>query len=58
MTKQEAEAALEGHTKVQAGVGEDHDTGYIHFIRDDLQAVVGWDSGVKTPVFIADLTLV
>lgn len=56
MTKIEAQAALENHTKVQGGEGADHDTGYIHSIDGEM-AVVGWDSGVKTPCPIADLSV-
>lgn len=55
MTKNEAKVALESHTKVEAGKGEDHDTGYIHEIKDNM-AIVGWDSGVRTPCPIADLS--
>lgn len=54
MTKQQAQAAMESHTKVEAGEGEDHDTGYILAINGDM-ADVGWDSGVRTPCAIADL---
>lgn len=54
MTKQQAQKAMDDHAKVQAGKGEDHDTGYIHAINGDM-ADVGWDSGVRTPCPIADL---
>jgi hypothetical protein len=40
--------------RVEAGEGEEHDTGVVHSIDGD-NAVVGWDSGVTTPVPIQDL---
>jgi hypothetical protein len=55
MTNTEAQRALENHTKVEGGKGEDHDTGYILAINADNIALVGWDSGVRTPCHIADL---
>jgi hypothetical protein len=57
MTKHEAQAALESHTKVEAGNGDDHDTGHILAINGDM-ADVGWDSGVRTPCPITDLQIV
>jgi len=53
MTKQQATQAMENGTKVEAGKGEDYDTGVIHSIDGDM-AVVGWQSGVNTPCPIAD----
>lgn len=41
--------------KVEAGKGEDHDTGRVVSI-DDTMAFVSWDSGVATPCPIADLS--
>ena len=55
MTKLEAQAAMEAHSKVEAGKGEDHDTGHILSL-DGETASVGWDSGVRTPCSIADLS--
>lgn len=57
MTKIEAQAAMEGHVKVEGGDGEDYDAGYIFSIDGDM-AEVGWDSGVSTPCAIADLSVV
>lgn len=54
MTMQEAIEAMELGYKVQAGQGQDHDTGYIHHV-DDRFARVAWDSGVVTPCPLADL---
>ncbi len=54
MTMTEAQAALEAHSKVEAGKGEDHDIGYILAI-DGNMADVGWDSGNRTPCPIAFL---
>lgn len=34
--------------RVEAGKGEDHDTGRVVEIGGDM-AVVSWDSGVRTP---------
>jgi hypothetical protein len=56
MTKTEAQKAMDQHVKVEAGTGEDHDRGYVHEIVDDETALIGWDSGVRTPCAIADLS--
>lgn len=56
MTKQQAQEAMQKRTKVEAGEGKDHDTGYIRSINGEM-AVVGWDSGVATPCPIADLQI-
>lgn len=40
--------------RVEAGAGEDHDTGIVRRIDRDL-AFVSWDSGVATPCPIGDL---
>lgn len=39
---------------VEAGEGEDHDTGRVERIEGHM-AVVAWDSGVKTPCPVRDL---
>ena len=54
MTNQQAQQAMDSHTKVEGGEGADRDTGYIHAINGEM-ATVGWDSGVTTPCPIADL---
>lgn len=56
MTKTEAQTAMARHAKVEAGVGDDHDTGHILALVDDT-AIVGWDSGVRTPCPISDLSM-
>lgn len=56
MTNAEAQAALEAHTEVEAGEGEDHDVGRIISIDGDM-AIVAWQTGVRTPCPIADLSL-
>ncbi len=56
MTKQQATEAMQNRAKVEAGKGDEHDTGYIHAINNDM-AEIRWDSGVKTPCPIADLTI-
>lgn len=40
---------------VEAGKGEDHDTGRVERIDSLEVAYVAWDSGVKTPAAISDL---
>lgn len=40
---------------VEAGKGDDHDTGRVERIDSLDMAYVAWDSGVKTPAAIADL---
>lgn len=45
-----------GELRVEAGEGEDRDTGRIESIDGDM-ALVAWDSGVKTPCPLADLRL-
>jgi hypothetical protein len=57
MTRDQAQQAMDSHTKVEAGEGEEHDTGYIHKLDGD-EATVGWDSGVRTMCPIADLSVV
>lgn len=42
--------------RIQAGRGEDHDTGQIIAAIDARLARVAWDSGVATPCPIADMT--
>ena len=44
--------------RVEAGEGEDHDTGTIVKIIDRETVLVAWDSQVTTPAAKADLTLV
>ena len=41
--------------KVEAGIGEDHDTGRVERIDSASTAFVAWDSGVKTTAAIARL---
>lgn len=41
--------------RVEAGKGEDHDTGRVERIDSEDMAFVAWDSGVKTPAAISDL---
>lgn len=41
-------------TRVEAGEGEDHDTGVVHAVDGD-HAFVGWTSGVSTWTPIEDL---
>jgi hypothetical protein len=55
MTKIEAAAAMEAATLVEAGEGDDRDTGRIHQIDGD-KALVGWQSGVSTWTQISDLS--
>lgn len=45
---------IEVGMKVEAGEGEDHDTGRVESIDNDM-AFIAWDSGVKTPCPIGDL---
>jgi hypothetical protein len=40
--------------RVEAGYGDDHDTGTVDEIRGET-AIVRWDSGVVTPCPIEDL---
>jgi sRNA-binding protein len=42
--------------RVEAGTGEDHDTGVVHEIKDS-EARVGWDSGVETMISVSRLTV-
>ena len=42
---------------VEAGVGEDHDTGYVDSI-DGTAAMVRWDSGVVTSCDTEDITAI
>lgn len=41
--------------RIQAGKGEDFDTGRIIGFDGDM-AIVAWDSGVRTPCPIEDMT--
>lgn len=54
MTKNEAQTAMDERTTVEAGKGDDHDTGRIVAIDGDT-AMVAWDSGVRTPCALVDL---
>jgi hypothetical protein len=56
MTKTEAQAAMEAHTQVEGGEGEDHDVGQIVSLQDDETAIVSWESGVRTPCPISILS--
>lgn len=40
--------------RVEAGEGEDHDTGRVVSVDGDM-AIVAWDSGVKTLCLVEDL---
>lgn len=42
---------------VEAGEGEDHDTGRVERLDGDM-AFVAWDSGAKTPCPISDLRVI
>lgn len=57
MTTKTAKTITVG-TRVQAGKPgtEDHDTGRV-LALDGTTATVGWDSGVRTDIDVADLTL-
>jgi len=54
MTKNEARFAMQSWTTVEAGIGEDHDTGRIISI-DGNMATIAWNSGVRTTCPISDL---
>jgi hypothetical protein len=41
--------------RVEAGVGDDHDTGRVVRILTATTCEVAWDSGVRTPAAIIDL---
>lgn len=41
--------------RVEAGVGDDHDTGRVVRILTATTCEVAWDSGVRTPAAFADL---
>lgn len=43
--------------RVEAGVGQDYDTGRVIEI-DGAMAIVAWDSGVRTPCPLADLAVI
>ena len=56
MTKTAAMHAMNRHTAVCAGTGDDYDVGYI--IEADYRrsvATVAWQSGVRTQAKMADL---
>jgi len=42
--------------RVEGGIGEDHDTGRVLGVIDARRVEVAWDSGVRTPAYISDLT--
>lgn len=44
--------------QVEAGQGEDHDTGHIEAVADARTVFVAWDSGVKTPAGISALKVI
>jgi hypothetical protein len=58
MTHNEAIACQENRTRVCAGKGVDYDEGIIIDVDDDETAVIAWDSGVRTPCAIAELSMV
>jgi hypothetical protein len=41
--------------RVEAGRGEDYDTGVVQSLGKNGFAVVGWDSGVSTPIHKSEL---
>lgn len=45
---------IEVGDRVEAGEGEDNDTGRVESIDGDT-AIVAWDSGVKTPADVSAL---
>ena len=47
---------FEPGSRVEGGIGEDHDTGRIERIDGDI-AFVAWDSGVKTPAPLCILAI-
>ena len=57
MTKIEAQDAMETRSQVEAGTGDDHDIGHILSVDGDV-ATVAWESGVRTPCPIADLSAI
>lgn len=52
------EAKIQVGDLVEAGHGDDHDTGIVERIDSDTMCFVAWESGVKTPAVIADLTVI
>jgi len=62
MTEAEARTAIKQRTRVEGGVGADHDTGIILEVLaapvGKCDVLVAWDSGVRTPAVAADLTTV
>lgn len=54
---EESPAAPSIGDRIEAGEGDDHDTGRIESI-DGSMAFVAWDSGVKTAAPLADLALI
>ena len=54
MSKQVAQYEIEVGDRVEAGEGDDHDTGRVESIDGDT-AFVSWDSGVKTPAAVSAL---
>lgn len=59
-----AERGIRPGARVQAGEGEDHDTGRVVQIGGEYdgrtiganEAVIAWDSGVRTPADLSSLT--
>ena len=58
MSKTNTAKQITVNARVQAGKPgtEDHDTGRV-LALDGTTATVGWDSGVRTDIDVADLTL-
>jgi len=52
-----AVVGIKVNDKVEAGSGDDHDTGIVDEINGEW-ATVRWDSGVVTPCPLADLRLI
>ena len=58
MTKTTTQAADLIGTRVEAGTGDDYDTGTVQAVIDEQTVLVAWDSGVKTPAAISQLTAI
>jgi hypothetical protein len=56
MTEAQAKRAMNAGTKIEAGAGDDYDTGRIIEINGDM-AVVAWDSGTRTPCPVRDISI-
>ncbi len=54
MTKEQALEAISSRLKIEAGSGDDYDTGFIISVDGDM-AIVAWDSGARTPTPLCDI---